>query len=520
MPRWTRTHPLALPPLFLIALIVLIALIAAACTDPLETAPDLSDPPQWEDEPIVAAWRGVGTRWSAAEIAGLIDRGAPTVAAERERCRSEQSDDVSDQTPQRLFDVLRPALSPANDDELAWMRPLAQATAQARGLELPPAWDVWIISPADLTQLSCRPLFDTDPTVEPRFAQLYFERLLGIADPDAYRATGAAMIAGLFISGPPGDGGIVLVDDRPLSSAMALAFSHEVVHLLQDQHVTSLDFETTDGEAVRNSDEWSVLFWLIEGDAVDASLTSADASFSEITDAVEWGAEWSVNLELAEAASNQALLSSIVGLASYQDGAQFIESVRADGGSDAVDQLLRDPPASTEQLLHPDKRAADEQPLVLPPLPSHLLPPGDWQLAAADRQGELYLRWLISLATGDHPNATDAAAGWGGDRLELYRLAGASTPALAIWRIIFDDDAEQAEATTAMREWLSAHSNQRALQLRGRPIIGWDGPTSSIRVVNRHGAVWVIAAEHQATAHAAALHAASLGASAAVPLSD
>src|SRR4029453_9039671 len=80
------------------------------------------------------------------------------------------------------------------------------------------------------------------------------------------------------------------------------------------------------------------------------------------------------------------------------------------------------PPASTEQVLHPEKYAAHEAPVDVT-LPSDLAAKmgAGWSKGLEDTLGEFQLKvWLDQVAAGNGaPSPTEAAAGWGGDRVML-----------------------------------------------------------------------------------------------------
>src|SRR5262249_24140774 len=98
---------------------------------------------------------------------------------------------------------------------------------------------------------------------------------------------------------------------------------------------------------------------------------------------------------------------------------------------DDIDHLFREPPTSTEQLLHPEKYWAPshaDPPLTLTPHDEASLLGEGWSLSSSGVLGELNLALLCgatnppldSLSAGD-PSAwtNECAAGWGGDAWQL-----------------------------------------------------------------------------------------------------
>ena len=146
----------------------------------------------------------------------------------------------------------------------------------------------------------------------------------------------------------------------------------------------------------------------------------------------------------------------------------------ADGGWDLVDfAYQRRLPATTEQILHPEKYLDDEGALPVPDVPD---PPDGWEKADGGTVGEFFTREILRQDAED-VGADEAAAGWGGDRYVFFRSEGAPAEcaddcreenALAIvWR--GDDPAEAAELRTAIQDYRRALARRNA---RGRGNMG------------------------------------------------
>ena len=108
----------------------------------------------------------------------------------------------------------------------------------------------------------------------------------------------------------------------------------------------------------------------------------------------------------------------------YTRGAQFVAALRerAGGRWTLVDLAERTrPPASTEQVMHPEKWVRVEPPLPVRIGAGAALGDG-WSRAASGVLGEFQTRELLARAGGG--GSADAAKGWGGDRYELWRARG------------------------------------------------------------------------------------------------
>jgi hypothetical protein len=135
----------------------------------------------------------------------------------------------------------------------------------------------------------------------------------------------------------------------------------------------------------------------------------------------------------------------------YVGGMQFVQSLVQRGGGawrlvDLADRVRV--PDSTEQVLHPDKWVAVETPLpVRLRVPLH----DDWRRVASGTWGEWQTNELLG---GDPP---DAAAGWGGDRYELWqRGTCASAPCrgqdVLVMRWRWDSARDAREFEEALRD--------------------------------------------------------------------
>jgi hypothetical protein len=135
----------------------------------------------------------------------------------------------------------------------------------------------------------------------------------------------------------------------------------------------------------------------------------------------------------------------------YLAGSTWVSSLWASGGWDAVDAAYDQPPASTEQVLHPEKYVAGEQPAeVADPDVAALMGSG-WSSVESSTVGEAMLGiWLGAMGV-PQSDGDVAAAGWGGDRLSV--ASGPNGEWGMAWRIAWDagadgDEFDQAYAKT------------------------------------------------------------------------
>ena len=221
-------------------------------------------------------------------------------------------------------------------------------------------------------------------------------------------------------------------------------FAHEFTHALQDQ---TFDIGSLRMDEVGQGDRSFARLSLVEGDATLAQTFWTIQNLS------------SVELQQLLACSSQdgstAILLSMPPilreslLFPYTSGLGFVQGIQTAGGWAAVNAAFAKPPASTEQILHPDKYAASEGPLPAD-LPADLLTRlgAGWKVALQDVFGEFQLAlWLRQNRALSAADANAAAAGWGGDRVAL--VEGPNGTWGVILRTVWDTDADAAAFESA-----------------------------------------------------------------------
>jgi hypothetical protein len=178
----------------------------------------------------------------------------------------------------------------------------------------------------------------------------------------------------------------------------------------------------------------------------------------------------------------------------YTGGQAFIEALRERAGDrwQLVDLAERSrAPASTEQVMHPDKYVRAEAPRRVPLRP-HL--PG-FERVRSGVLGEFQTRELLATAGGG--GSGEAAAGWGGDAYQLWQHPDAGdcrAPCrgedVLVMRWVWDTPRDEREFERKLRQWVKDG-------LRGRRQPG-------VAVVRRGGAVTLALAPDPATARRAA----------------
>jgi hypothetical protein len=209
---------------------------------------------------------------------------------------------------------------------------------------------------------------------------------------------------------------------------------HELTHALADQHFDLRRLEKwPDGD----SDAELAARALVEGDAT--ALMIAFALYERgvphelgrfplsLTDMLRHSVEAESGEKTAFSTAPKVLRESLQ--FPYVYGAGFVQTLLRDGDWARVSDAYTKLPASTEQIMHPEKYAADERPVHvdLPDL-SKLVGPG-YRRVDADVNGEFGYFLVLDAKLGEK-RAAQAAAGWSGDRYGFYLDAKNAAPVL------------------------------------------------------------------------------------------
>jgi hypothetical protein len=238
---------------------------------------------------------------------------------------------------------------------------------------------------------------------------------------------------------------VVLDDDFGVEEYF---YAHEVVHALQDAYLDPDD--QLEDTSEMSSDRALAALALFEGDATYTSnlyLAEHPALAMKILQELQQDFP---ELEQAPAPLSVMLVFP------YSAGNTFVARLYAEGGWGAVDAAYGDLPVSTEQILHPRRYLDRDEPSVVTlPEPATALG-GGWRIVDEDTLGELQTGLLLAdLEPGEGFNgntgrvdlpeaATNAAAGWDGDRFALWE-DGDSEREVLVWRSVWDS-AEDARA--------------------------------------------------------------------------
>lgn len=216
---------------------------------------------------------------------------------------------------------------------------------------------------------------------------------------------------------------------------MDMTVSHELVHALQDQYFNLDSLQKMRG----NNDRQVAAQSLLEGQAIfeqmsatigERALTTAlPGTWDRVRDLIRQNNESMPLFSRAPFVIQETLLFP------YLSGAEFIRRAKEKKPNA---NLLQDVPASTEQVVHPERffeSRDDPTDITLPA-------PRVGKVAYENNLGEFETRLLLYEWLKDQSAAIRGAAGWDGDRYQLIDIGRGE--ALA-WLTIWDSSVDAAE---------------------------------------------------------------------------
>ena len=238
--------------------------------------------------------------------------------------------------------------------------------------------------------------------------------------------------------------------DDPAWAEMVLA--HELDHGLQDQ---AFDLHTFEDLADTEDDAAVARRALVEGDGIALMIEvmlarrGAPAPWSDpsVAASIEKSMETPGNgdgLDKAPLAIREAMIFP------YRAGLTFVAALRRRGTWRAVDAAFARPPKSTEQIIHPERYVAGDDPVPVQITAPAALP--DYAIAHATVWGELGFDLFLRSHGVDEATAASAAEGWGGDRAVVLAREDDKRPqrAVGVSRSEWDSEADAIEAAEAL----------------------------------------------------------------------
>ncbi len=239
--------------------------------------------------------------------------------------------------------------------------------------------------------------------------------------------------------------------------ALKAVYAHELYHGLQDQHY-NLDSYLLLGNARKlNDDEALARQAVVEGEATYVmTLWSLKQTLGFVPSAEmlriglqrQSDTDTAALIQMLKANSAALGAADLAGVAdelekiprfmlesmvsTYLKGMAFVFEIQQLGWN-KVEELYSNPPASTEQILHPDKWVKNERPITIafPELTKDDLF-ARWRMLESNTLGELQWRTVFAENSLQSIGAS-AADGWNGDRYAVLEHSGNSQLLLLLW---------------------------------------------------------------------------------------
>ena len=283
--------------------------------------------------------------------------------------------------------------------------------------------------------------------------------------------------------------------------------AHELTHALQDQHFNLQRFEHW---PKGDSDAELAAHALIEGDATLAmTIYMAKNPLVGLAFLRAFGSTGSSSEQFKQAP--RVLRESLV--FPYQEGLEWATTVYKRGGWSMVSHAFTELPQSTEQILHPEKYFAHEAPVKVDLPDVRGLLGSKWKRIDYDVSGEWSYYLILDQFLNSQAESRRAAAGWGGDRYEIYegtQPGDVFTAQLTVWdtendaREFFDAYAKRTRlryenvktkelasqpGQTDRHEWSTSEGGV-AVELRGKRVLIVEGVPGNTNANKLTKALW------------------------------
>ncbi|HEV2860777.1 MAG TPA: hypothetical protein VGX48_07225 [Pyrinomonadaceae bacterium] len=191
--------------------------------------------------------------------------------------------------------------------------------------------------------------------------------------------------------------------------------AHELTHALQDQHFNLRRFQDWPDH---ESDSELAAHALIEGDAMLAMthyvLKDPMRQLAMLKSLVTGGSGSTEVYSSAPRVLRETLVFP------YTQGSAWAGQVFKRGGWELLSASYKELPASTEQILHPEKYFAREAPVKVSVKDISAALGKGWKLGDHDVNGEWGFFLILDEFLKSKPDSDKAVAGWGGDRHAVF----------------------------------------------------------------------------------------------------
>ena len=467
---------------------LLLGLMLLACR-PLLGAPGLLLSSRDTPQPSATATLAAPSPAPTATHQVATPRPTPSAASPSPAPTTDQPAPTAETTP-----AAEATLSPA---ALERMERIEQDVEELRGLHATRPVEKVVITREELTR-KVEEDFLADYTPEDAAKDAVELWLFGLAgrDVDWYEVHKTMLSEGIAGFYDDEEGKMYVVAEDGFPPHARLTYAHEYTHALQDQ-TWDLDegLGFNDETCERDSELCAGIQALVEGDAsVTEYLWFWEKATPREQEAVR---RYYQSLDMPGWDASPEFMQEDI-LFPYIAGQDFVLALFKDGGWEAVNAAYDNPPASTEQVLHPERYPDDRPVRVDLPDIGALLGDGWEAVTEHNALGEFWLYLVLAKSETlayrlDEDEARRAAEGWGGDAYATY-YQPEGDGAVLVQKWVWDTSDDADEFTRAFLRY--AEQRFGPAQSSGPTLWVWEDTewgTVFFATVGPRGHVWVIA---------------------------
>jgi hypothetical protein len=291
-----------------------------------------------------------------------------------------------------------------------------------------------------------------------------------------------------------------VVSDEGFNGTERMTYSHEFTHVLQDQNYDIRDGLKDNEDYCKDHTEYcAAVTALIEG---DATLSEQYWLYKYGTDKDKKQIQDFQNSYTSPVYDSAPAYMKQDFLFPYQYGLEFVSDLYMKNKWTAVDNAYKDPPVSTEQIMHPDKYPSDVPVKVSLPDFSGVLGK-EWRLADDNEMGEWYSYLILAYGRDskfqlDTDTAKTATDGWGGDHYAFY-VNDTTGKSILVWESTWDTENDAQEYWDAVKtyatdrwgagnnhsvdsvSWASNTDGQILMEHSGSSVLWMIAPTTDLK---------------------------------------
>jgi hypothetical protein len=222
---------------------------------------------------------------------------------------------------------------------------------------------------------------------------------------------------------------------------------HELTHALDDQvYSVANHLDLKKKAADRRSDKILAVKALMEGSALSTQYTyllMGLPTYKKVPDLGHKYVEEAIKQNAVVGRQPEAMQLSLLWV--YEGGTDLVHKLLEKGGQDELNKAMKDPPVTTEQVLHPEEKYLKRDDPTTIQIDENKLSEilKDWELIEENNLGELFTIVFLKKYIGKD-EAQKAAAGWDGD--EYAAFGGKEEKELAIiWLTVWDSEKDRNE---------------------------------------------------------------------------